>query len=130
MPSTTTFKTFLGSIGERKLFEIAFAMTSVGAIRVVTEGTTGASRVGVVISAIAILGAGLGSSFGIVSVPDIAGAGDIAGSIVGLFGIDGLGAIGVLKGGADVFCLVGGGKEATTSPGESENLTKMGLETR
>ena len=105
-------------------------MTSAGATGGVTEGTTGASRVGVVISGIAIFGAELGSGFGIVFAPDIAGAGYIAGSIVGFCGIDGLGATGFLKGGAGVFCLVGGGKEATSSPGESENFTKMGLETR
>ena len=88
-------------------------MTLAGATGGVTEGTTGTSRVEVLISGIAIFGAGA-----------------IPGSIVGLCGIDGLGATGVLKGGADIFCLFVGGKEATTSPGESENFTKMGLETR
>ena len=105
-------------------------MTSAGATGGVTEGTTGVSREGVVISGIAIFGARFGSGFGIVFASDIAGAGYIAGSIVGICGIDGLGVTGVLKGGAGDFCLVGGGKEVTTSPGESENFTKMGLETR
>ena len=105
-------------------------MTLAGATGGVTEGTTGASRVGVMISGIPIFGAELGSDFGSVFAPDIAGSRYTAGSIVGLCGIDGLGATGVLKRGKSVFCLVGGDKEATTSPGESENLTKMGLETR
>ena len=74
------------------------------------EGTTGASRVGVVISDSDIFGAGLCSGFGIFFAPDIAGVGYIACSIAGFCGIDVLGATGVLKAGAGVFCLFGGGK--------------------
>lgn len=127
-PSTTTFKIFFGSTGGRTLFGAAFAMTSAGATGGVTEGTTGASRIGVVISGIAIVGAGLGSGFTIVLAPEIAGAG--AGAIAGLCGADGFGATGILAGRAGTFCSVGGGKDATTSPGVSENFTKMGLDTR
>ena len=130
MPSITTFKTFLGSTGERTLFGVAFAMISAGVAGGVTEGITGESKVGVMISGIAIFGAEFGSGFGIDFVPDIAGAGYIAGSIVGLCGINGFGASGILTGRAGTFCSVGGGKDAMTSPGVSENFTKMGLDTR
>ena len=131
-PSTTTFKTFLGSTGGRTFFGEAFAITSAGATGGVTGGTTGASKAGVVISGIAIFGAGLGSGFTIVLAPEIAGAGAGAGAgaIAGLCGADGFGATGIFAGRAGTFCSVGGGKEATTSPGVSENFTKIGLDTR
>ena len=127
-PSTTTFKIFLGSMGGRTIFGEAFAMTSAGATGGVTAGTTGGSRTGVLISGIAIVGAGLGSGFTIVFAPEISGAG--AGAIAGLFGADGFGATGIFAGRAGTFCLMGGGKDATTSPGVSENFTKMGLDTK
>ena len=127
-PSTITFKIFLGSTGGRTFFGEAFAITSAGATGGVTGGTTGASRTGVVISGIAIVGTGFGSGFTIVLAPEISGAG--AGAIAGLFGADGFGATGILEGRAGTFCLMGGGRDATTSPGVSENFTKMGLDTR
>ena len=103
-------------------------MTSAGTTGGVRGGTTGGSRTGVLISGILIFGAGFGSGVTIVFAPEIAGA--EAGAIAGLCGIDGFGATGILTGRAGVFCSVGGGKDATTSPGVSENFTKIGLDTR
>lgn len=98
-PSTTTFKSFLGSTGGRTGSRETFAITSAGGTGGVGVATTGCSRDGVEISGMAIGGAVV---FAMVCAPETFG---IVGDATGLLcGDRGLGATGTLVGRAGACC--------------------------